>query len=787
MRSLSGTVARVSVRKHGGWGIASIRVANSKNRITIVGRGVGDLTEGDNIVAHGDDKHHERYGNQFEVVDIELVEQLGHPGVEHAIISFQGIGKVHAARLADIYANDDPQDPKEFMRYLMNHLRVSDVLANWLAPELPKLLAVTPKLGPRGLSAFVSWLKSNYAQYESRVDPETGKKMKSTTVRGFRAKIETALDRCLTVFSTDPYSVMRHQYSFREADTILVKRGFIDKHDQVRMRYALDDLLTEKPDTIMPYHAAVHQANAEYGIELETDLFADDEAEPAELPNNILRVELAGGDYLAEAKLLKAEHAILRGLSSLMRSPVVEMPKLTAEEMHHGLVTGITLTQEQIDTVTRSVCAPVSIITGGPGVGKTSSVRALINVLNHAVKTDILLAAPTNKAARRLHQQTGLSTSSVHRLLGAFPDHSYEGDEFGNGFVFDKNAANPFRNTTLVLDESSMIDTRLFAAIVSALGSGCRLIMIGDHQQLPPIREGYPLRDLLDRVPTSHLTKILRSNPGQMQLNHAAIRAGRLSHVRHEAAADWQFIECANDDEIMTALLRVAAPLSAQTGPYGFQIITPRRTGHALSTYEINKKFREQHLRTTDYRFVVGDKGLCLATFPSANMVNGDMFMVTGVDEKTGTMEIVKELRQPGEDDKYLVPRQAKGLDFAWAITVHKYQGCETDTVVFLCSPSFGQFMNRNMVYTAITRARKKVIIIGDKQAFLDATRLEETERLTALNLLTRPGLDHGIANRHLIDPVAVAAASRAADDDDSVDEAEEANDGEDFFDTFAT
>src|SRR5690606_26083251 len=138
-------------------------------------------------------------------------------------------------------------------------------------------------------------------------------------------------------------------------------------------------------------------------------------------------------------------------------------------------------------------------------------------------------------------------------------------------------------------------------------------------------------------------------------------------------------------------------------------------------------------------------KVMCNTNLRGANMINGDMFEVDDVIADANIMNIIKEVRTPTEPEAVGVKHRADGLDFGWTITVHKYQGCETDVVVFVISKSFGGFVNRNMVYTAITRAKKKVIIIGDKQAFHEALLTEERERLTVLNILTRPGLENAI------------------------------------------
>lgn len=737
MRIVTGTVHRVTVRR-AGWGIAIIRTVSSRDKLTIVGRGVGNLTEGETIKASGDDKTHDRYGKQFEVSSIELIDSLIHPGIESAMAFFKGIGPKRAAKLADTYAQGSPDDQRQFLQDLRAMIRPDDVTLNWLTPALLDLANLSVNLGPRGLASMITWLTASYAQYEKSFD-EFGNQIRGTRIIGFAANIGKAFDNLKTKMKRDPYEVMTMRYGFREADAILVKRKIIDKHATVRMQYALRELLTNHEDTLFPYQGMVAQVYTEFGIELEPDMseIGAENTGPAELPGTTKRLNIGNTDMLIDSRLLAAEKAIADNLARLLTTGTVlkDVPDIPHEVLHEGLT--ITLTAEQVATVVRSTQSPVAIITGGPGTGKTSSVRGLINVLQHLQLGRIMLAAPTNKAARRLSQQTGRPATSVHKLLGAVPDRSPEGDRYGTGFSFATNVVNPLRDTVVILDESSMLDVRLFAAVLDAMGSRCRLILIGDDQQLPPIREGYPLFDLLDRVPTSHLTKILRSDPGQMQLNYTAIRASRLNKVSHKPAPDWEFIECDTDEEILRTVVDVSVPLAKQVGPFGFQIITPRRTGHALSAYEINKRFRERYFSVSDSGFLPGDKGISNTSIAAADMINGDMFLVQKLGEtSTGIMTIEKEIRSDPAEQNTL-GRFSDGLDFGWAITVHKFQGCETDVVVFVVSPSFGNFLNRNMAYTALTRAKKKVIIIGDKDAFTEALNNEGRRRLTCLSHLS--------------------------------------------------
>lgn len=746
---LDGTISRVTVRKTGGWGIAQLKSGTDK--ITIVGTGVGDLLEGSSVSVTGYTTVHARFGEQFAVTGIEHLEQQGHPGIENAVMSFRGIGKAYASQIQQRYAGTSP---RQFTTYLTSFIDPSDVVATWVAPVFAEMAEATKNLGPHGLSAFMAWMVSMHASYATTSDPNTDQPARRG-VTGFTAEAHQALKTCLDLFKRDPYAALLHRYGLADADRIVLKHRLIDPDSPIRLERILHAILRDQQDTLMPIDDLCNQAADNFEIDLGIV------TEPDIWPKTIMRVDIDGVQYAASQELMRAEHVIMAGIDRLMREKPTKLPQLTPDELCAGLPSTVKLTKEQLDAVHRSASSAISIITGCPGVGKTASVLALINILKAMDDTHIYLAAPTNKAARRLQSQSKHVATSIHKLLTVTPIQG--SDRFGNPFVFARDRNDPFNDATLIIDECSMIDTRLFAAIMDAIGENCRLVLIGDHEQLPPIQEGAPFQELIDKIPTSRLTKILRSKPGQMQKNYLAIHTGKFDSLVHKKTADWEMIDCGSDDEIMRVLMTLTRDMPTTHGPYGFQIITPRRSNHALSTYQINRRFREVNLGARDTMFVPGDKGMCLHTAADIAMVNGDLFVVRTVDKNKRTMEIVKEVSDG--DTPITVPLNMRGLDFAWATTVHKYQGCETNTVIFVCSPTVGQFLNRNMVYTAITRAREKVIVLGSSDAFNDALRRAEPVRQTAMRVLTNGGFEHGIRNRrHLISAAEDSDTGTSAD-----------------------
>ena len=313
----------------------------------------------------------------------------------------------------------------------------------------------------------------------------------------------------------------------------------------------------------------------------------------------------------------------------------------------------------------------------------------------------------------------------------------------GLGFMFNRNESNQFQGNVIILDECSMLDTRLMAAVLRAVGPGCRVVLVGDQHQLPPIGDGEPFKDLVNsgRIYTTELTKIMRTNPGQLLSNVTRIREKKQDEIQFKKHATWEFIEIEDDDELTRqTIVEIASDIfkKSEYDPYSFQIITPRKKGHPLCVYELNKMFKDINFPHENTRFARGEKGICTGRSDHHDLLNGDIFVVTQVLPRKGgeaqKMVVAPEIVPTGFSPTMQVHLSDRSLETGWAITVHKYQGCEADLVIFVITDSMGSFPNRNMLYTALTRAKTKVIIVGSKTAFLRSLGAEEVTRGTGFS-----------------------------------------------------
>lgn len=726
MPILKGTVHSQPTKRNS-WGVGTLKT--STGYVTIVGVGVGDLNRGDTVEVDGTPTTHRVYGPQFKVTAISRIEDGPHPGFRTWLLR----AKIHPptatkwAAMLDRAIGPDPAIAQQALSEILASglpatLRTKPVTARLAIDGVTAIATATRQLGPHGFSAALRWLSKQLNLTDRFTDdkpsPQTAEQIPEAVMEQFA---ETLVD--------DPYEILLCDCGFREADGLILRNEMIDPMSFVRVRRIVDELLLDMPDTLYTLDALQRNITREFGLDA-SELLSD------EAMTNLAFID----DQTVQHTLMHTcETHIVKQLQFVRTQHSTDLPVLDDAVLNAGLA--VTLTPEQNSAVREAIKHPVTILTGAAGTGKSTTAKALINALAACTGNAIILAAPTNKAARRLAQQTGRPAVSIHRMLGATPSSTdaRQTSEFGLDFNFQRDRADPFRDTILLLDECSMISTRLMASVLDAVDDRCRIILMGDEQQLPPIAEGQPFTDLLRVVPTITLTKILRANPGLLLTNQHAIRNGAFDQIQLETrSADWEFIAADDDAEIAATLVdRAKALYDTHKDPYAFQIITPRRSGHALSAYTLNSQFRHRALGASTSAFVTGDKGLCVRRLGAEDgMVNGDFFRVVQPPEKIADhlMWVMPEIPTSEAAKKgFSLERNHDALEFGWAATVHKYQGCEAPVILIPLAESFGNFVTRNMLYTAISRARKKVILVGQASAFYDALHRTESARRTGL------------------------------------------------------
>jgi exodeoxyribonuclease V alpha subunit len=393
---------------------------------------------------------------------------------------------------------------------------------------------------------------------------------------------------------------------------------------------------------------------------------------------------------------------------------------------------GFTFAQAQRDAVRASLLAKVSILTGGPGTGKTSCLRALVEILK-AKKVRLALAAPTGRAAQRLTETTGAFAQTLHRLLKFNPQRG----------GFDANEDAPLATDFLVVDEASMLDTRLAAAVFAAMPSRAHLLLVGDTDQLPSVGAGNVLKDLIatETVPVTRLT-IVHRQQGQSEIvtTAHAINAGEPalpiavdSLEKLQPWADLTFVVARDADDCLQKVVTLCAEFIPAHFPWmkpgrDVQVLAPMHKGVA-GVGNLNLRLQaalNPHgagLRAPGGEFRVGDKLIQLRNNYDKGLFNGDIGVVVAADPEAGTLDAefdgVRQAFTRGE---------LGDLALAYAISIHKSQGSEYAAVVIPLLKAHFMMLQRNLIYTAITRGKKKVFLVGEPAAYAMAVRNNEAK-----------------------------------------------------------
>ena len=407
---------------------------------------------------------------------------------------------------------------------------------------------------------------------------------------------------------------------------------------------------------------------------------------------------------------------------------------------------GIDYADLQRQAITAALTEGMLVLTGGPGTGKTTTLNAIIKILKNKGKK-VLLAAPTGRAAQRMSEVTGNEAKTIHRLLEVTWDKQDKP-------VFQKNERDLLKCEALIIDEVSMVDVSIFESVLRALPLGCRLILVGDSDQLPSVGAGNVLGDLIDSecIPVVRLNEIFRQAQQSLIVTNAHRIVQGIMPELNSIDKEFFFLYRNNKTQVGEVIVDLCAnrlPTAYGYSPYdNIQVLSPSKKGE-LGTAELNRKLQERlnPPREGKYEVTIGGK-----TFRSGDKVmqiknnydirwfrdngetgegifNGDIGIVESIDKKLKMMKI-------RFDDKTaaMTFESASELDFAYAVTVHKSQGNEFDAVIIPMFPGPSQLYYRNLLYTAVTRAKKTLILVGNPATVEQMVNNDRrTKRYTAL------------------------------------------------------
>lgn len=672
----------------------------ARHRITVVGE-LGTIEIGAGLRLSGRFEKHPRYGEQFRVADFETVRPAGVNALERYLVSeIKGVGPVLARRIVERFGEELPA----LLDTTPERLHEVEGLSRAVAQRIS--LAWRDSSGLRELTVFLRG-HGIAAAHARRIHKVYG-----------RDSLETV--------RSDPYVLARTiaGIGFRTADAVAEKLG-IPRNSIQRARAAMLYLLERMADeghVFAPFGYLEHQFQS--GLEMEPELAR--EALDELVRNGEVVADMVDGaptvylKRLHEAETTVAERIRMLVAGRPMGSTVVEHAMEAARKTD-----GITLSAEQMRALKTALQAKVTVITGGPGTGKTTLLRSLLVALDSAGLKPTL-AAPTGRAARRLAEASGREAKTIHRLL----EYSPETNEFLRSERF------PLRTNFLIVDEASMMDVELAASLVRALIPGASLLLVGDRDQLPSVGPGSVLKDVIGSrlVPVVELQEVYRqARESLIVANAHRMNRGEMPITQNDAEGDFFFFErTAPEDVLGTIKQLVQNRLVGRFGitdPREIQVLTPMNRG-PLGTQALNRELQDllnprgRELRAGDRRFREGDRVIQLRNNYDKLIFNGAIGRIAAVDPAKGRVGAVFDEGSAEYDYSDL-----DELGLAYAISIHKSQGSQYPAVVIPMHQSHFLMLRRNLVYTAITRAERVCVLVGTRTALAQSVRNEDERR----------------------------------------------------------
>ena len=710
-----------------GYTVMVVKNSENEEELTCVGS-FPAVSQGTTIQASGIYTHHPVYGKQFQISS--FVEKI--PEDTYAMERYlgsgaiKGIGAALAARIVRRFGEDTIRIVEEEPERLAEVKGISEKKAREIAAQ------VTEKTEMRKAMIFLQ---------------------KYGISLNLGAKIyQKYKDSLYTVLQENPYRLAEDisGVGFKIADEIAARIGIhADSDYRIRsgMLYTLLQASGEG-HTYLPKDQLFARCAKLLGVD---ESYMEKHLMDMLLDRKLVMQEKKGEKIIYPSQYYYLELNTARMLCELNiccpeDENIVEKRIASIEKE-----TGTVLDEMQKKAVTEAAGHGLFILTGGPGTGKTTTINAIIRFFE-GEGAELRLAAPTGRAAKRMTEATGYEAQTIHRLLelNGMP----EDDRTTGAVHFERNAQNPLEADVIIIDEMSMVDIHLMHSLLLAITAGTRLILVGDENQLPSVGPGNVLRDIIHSgcFPVIELTKIFRqASESDIVVNAHKINRGELVEI-HNKSRDFFFLKRYDADmiiRVVIALIQDKLPRYVNARPFEIQVLTPMRKG-LLGVERLNQMLQrylnpqdgsKKEKTLGDRLFRQGDKVMQIKNdyqmewevrgrygIPvekGIGVFNGDTGILREINEFAETAEVEFE---DGRFATYSF-KQLEELELAYAITIHKSQGSEYPAVILPVLSGPQMLLNRNLLYTAVTRARKCVTVVGSEETFAEMIRNEKQQK----------------------------------------------------------
>lgn len=655
---------------------------------------------------YGSYTKHPKYGNQFQVTSYELLL----PTKEEELVEFLS---------SDLFPIGEKTAIRIVNEFKENTLDV--ILAD------PDRLMVIPHLSKARIDKIYKVL--NDYQYSSKIVIEL-------TTLGFSNKNALAIvnrykARTMDKITENIYSLIEDMdFSFLDIDSIAINSG-IDLNDNRRIQaliiYIMNEVSFALGDTYLNYDDILHNMR-KYNQNISEEV----------LQYNIYKLNELGKVKIVDDKyylkeFYEAERYIADKLCFLNDITPSSVKKIDTKIGELEKSNGIVYDKVQRSAITKAIVNNVTIITGGPGTGKTTIIRAIVSLLREVYKArdeDIALLAPTGRAAKKMKETTNLKSSTIHRYLGYDKDSN----------KFSINEYNPNKEKYVIVDEVSMLDTILMSALLKGIKRDVKLILVGDYYQLPSVGQGQVLKDLIDTdiIDVIKLNCLYRQNEeSYIPILASEIREKDLSDSFLTKKDDYNFIPCDNVKTIPNILFIINNAILKGYTDKDIQVLAPMYksiNGIDMLNKHLQKLFnppseKKNELVLADVIYRVGDKVLQLVNDPENNVYNGDLgYIIDIISAKKSSSrknEIIVDY-----DGNYVTytPDKYINIRHGYAISIHKAQGSEFPLVIMPIVNNFNRMMNNKLIYTGVTRAKKSLVLVGDPNCFMNGIKNDIVE-----------------------------------------------------------